>query len=306
MRPFLGIIGFPALPQDRSYHQFADQRTFGSGYYHSAPSNDTLVWDRLAFSLMLTSMFTIVVTEFVDRRVGRLMLAPLALLGLASILYWSYTEGQGHGDVRFYALVQFYPVLAMPVIFLLCRSRYTYAQLPAVMWMLYAIAKAAEVHDREIFDWAGSISGHTLKHFIAACASYVPLYALQRRTLRPGDLPAGTTTSAAILDVPAQQLHGANGRARPRARVAVTATAMGFAITLLSLSIGVASLAAVHGDEWPADLDQSLFSNLPVIWLGLWTLSGVMFFCYYRSSPTHRARSIAVAIVSRQSSETNL
>jgi hypothetical protein len=50
------------------------------------------------------------------------------------------------------------------------------------MWVLYAIAKVAEVYDREIFEWSGIVSGHTLKHFLAACASYVPLYALQRRT----------------------------------------------------------------------------------------------------------------------------
>ena len=49
---------------------------FGSGYYHSAPSNETLVWDRLVFSLMLTSFFAIVFTEFVSLRVGKLILAP--------------------------------------------------------------------------------------------------------------------------------------------------------------------------------------------------------------------------------------
>ena len=159
---------------------------FGSGYYHSGPSNETLVWDRLVFSLMLTSMFAIVVSEFVDRRLGRFMLAPMVLLGLVSVLYWSYTEAQGRGDVRFYVLVQFYPIVTLPVIFLLCKSRYTHAWVPALMWVLYAIAKAAEAYDREIFEWSG-VSGHTIKHFVAACASYVPLYALQRRTLRAGD-----------------------------------------------------------------------------------------------------------------------
>jgi hypothetical protein len=58
---------------------------FGSGYYHSGPSNETLLWDRLVFSLVLTSMFAIVVTEFVDRRVGRFMLAPIVSLGVVSV-----------------------------------------------------------------------------------------------------------------------------------------------------------------------------------------------------------------------------
>ncbi len=154
---------------------------FGSGYYHSGPSNQTLVWDRLMFSLMLTSIFSIIVSEFVDRRVGRLMLAPIVLVGLASVLYWSYTEMHGRGDVRFYAVVQFYPVLVMPFIFLLCQSRYTHARFFAFMWALYAAAKGAELYDQQLYDWSGVVSGHTIKHFVAAGASSLPLYALTRR-----------------------------------------------------------------------------------------------------------------------------
>ena len=191
---------------------------FGSGYYHSGPSNATLVWDRLVFSLMLTSMFAIVVTEFVDRRVGRFMLAPIVSLGLVSVLYWWYTEAAGRGDVRVYALVQFYPVVAMPVIFLLCRSRYTHARLFSLMWVFYAIAKAAETYDREIFAWSGVVSGHTLKHFVAACASYVPLYALQRRMPLGTALPTSTSAPATIVDAPMTR-GAADGSARSRLTV---------------------------------------------------------------------------------------
>ena len=77
---------------------------FGSGYYHSAPSNETLVWDRLVFSLMLTSFFAVVLTEFVSLRAGKLILAPLVLLGLMSVLYWNWTESAGRGDLRLYLL----------------------------------------------------------------------------------------------------------------------------------------------------------------------------------------------------------
>lgn len=189
---------------------------FGSGYYHSGPSNQTLVWDRLVFSLMLTSMFAIVVTEFVDRRMGRVMLAPIVLLGLVSVFYWSYTEVQGRGDVRFYALVQFYPIVAMPVIFLLAVSRYTHARLFALMWVLYAIAKVAETYDREIFAWSGIVSGHTVKHFVAACASYVPLYALQRRMpLDAGTLPPDMATPV-VIDVPTTRRRRAEAHVRSR------------------------------------------------------------------------------------------
>ena len=98
-----------------------------SGYYHSQPSNETLVWDRLVFSLMLTSFFAIVVAEFISVRGGRLCLAPMVLLGLYSVLYWRWSESADRGDLRLYLLVQFYPVIATPFIMMLFRSRYTRA-----------------------------------------------------------------------------------------------------------------------------------------------------------------------------------
>ena len=157
---------------------------FGSGYYHAAPMNETLMWDRLVFSLMLTSIFPVIVAEFVHRRVGRLMLAPMVALGLFSVLYWARGEMHGHGDLRLYFLVQFYPILAIPFILLLFRSRYTHAWVFWLMWALYAIAKVAELYDGAVFEWTGFWSGHTVKHLVAAGASYIPLYGLQRRTTR--------------------------------------------------------------------------------------------------------------------------
>jgi hypothetical protein len=157
---------------------------FGSAYYHAWPGNDTLVWDRLAFSTMLTSTFAIVVTEFVNRRAGRLILWPMVALGVFSVLSWARSESMGQGDMRLYLLVQFYPMLALPVILLLFRSQYTYGGVFWVMWALYAVAKVAELYDRPILDWSSFWSGHTVKHLVAAGASYLPLYSLRHRTRR--------------------------------------------------------------------------------------------------------------------------
>ena len=154
---------------------------FGSGYYHASPTNETLVWDRLVFSLMLTSIFAIVVTEFVNRRVGRVMLVPMVVLGVFSVLYWARTEALGQGDLRLYYLVQFYPMLAIPVILLVFQSRYTHAKAFWLMWALYALAKVAEIYDEPIFRMTEVWSGHTVKHFVAAGASAIPLFGLRRR-----------------------------------------------------------------------------------------------------------------------------
>ena len=156
----------------------------GSAYYHADPSNATLVWDRLVFSLMLTSMFTIVVTEFVHRRIGVGMLTPMVMLGLFSVGYWARSEDAGYGDLRLYFLVQFYPMLAIPAILMLFRSRYTHAWAFGLSLGLYAVAKAAEIYDGTIFEATGIWSGHTVKHLVAAAASYVPLAALRRRSIR--------------------------------------------------------------------------------------------------------------------------
>ena len=174
---------------------------FGSGYYHAGPSNDTLVWDRLVFSLMLTSIFAIVVTEFVNRSVGRFMLAPMVVLGLFSVLYWARSEVLGQGDLRLYYLVQFYPMLAIPVILLLFRSRYTHVWAFWLMWALYAVAKVAELYDGTIFEWSGFWSGHTVKHVVAAAASFVLLYRVQhRRVDTVQDAPV--TNSGRSVSVP--------------------------------------------------------------------------------------------------------
>ena len=157
---------------------------FGSAWYHANPTNDTLVWDRLFMSLMLGSIFAIVVTEFINPRVGRRMLAPMVLLGVASVLYWAYSESVGRGDLRLYLVVQFYPMLAIPVTMMLFESRYTHNSVFWVLWGLYGLAKVAEIGDAQILQWTGFWSGHTVKHLIAAAASFVPLYSLQRRRPR--------------------------------------------------------------------------------------------------------------------------
>ena len=157
---------------------------FGSAYYHAAPSNKTLLWDRLVFSLLPTTLFVIVVTEFVNRRVGRALLAPMVLLGLFSVLWWRLSEPAGHGDLRLYILVQFYPVLAIPVIIALFQSRYTLGRMFLLTWAFYGVAKICELLDRPIHELTGLWSGHTLKHFIAAGATACVLYALHRRTVQ--------------------------------------------------------------------------------------------------------------------------
>ena len=77
---------------------------FGSGYYHLAPDNQTLVWDRLPMTIAFMALFSIIISEFVSVRSGRALLLPLILAGILSVVYWHFSEVRGEGDLRFYDL----------------------------------------------------------------------------------------------------------------------------------------------------------------------------------------------------------
>jgi hypothetical protein len=143
--------------------------SFGSAYYHWQPNNHTLIWDRLPMTLAFMSLTSIVFAEFISLKWARVSLIPLLLIGLLSVCYWYWSEMHGSGDLRFYALVQFLPIVLL-LIFLvfgqpLFQSQYGYWELI----FAYALAKLAEHFDVKIYKLtSGIISGHTLKHIFAA------------------------------------------------------------------------------------------------------------------------------------------
>ena len=155
--------------------------SFGSVYYHLTPDNQTLAWDRLPMTIAFMALFSIIISEFISLRSGRALLLPLILAGILSVVYWHFSEIRGAGDLRFYALVQFYPMLAIPIMLVCFRSRCTHVQ--AYWWLLlaYVVAKLFEHFDAEVYDLLGFISGHSLKHLTAALGMYVLLVFYQKR-----------------------------------------------------------------------------------------------------------------------------
>lgn len=153
----------------------------GSIYYHMTPSNQTMIWDRGAVSVSFMALFTIVLAEYVSPRLAETLLYPLVLSGLCSVGYWHLTELQGQGDLRWYGLVQFLPLMLMPLILLCYSSRYSHGWCYWLLLGLYALAKVSELYDTEIFKISHSVSGHTLKHLFAASACAVFLMQLKIR-----------------------------------------------------------------------------------------------------------------------------
>jgi len=145
---------------------------FGSAYYHLAPSNSTLFWDRLPMTLSFMSFLCAVIAERVSVKAGSALLWPLLLVGILSLLWWRWTETAGRGDLRPYLLVQFYPMLAILLLLLLFPPRYTRQWDLVVIFALYVAAKLLELADRPIFNLGHVVSGHTLKHLAAAVACF--------------------------------------------------------------------------------------------------------------------------------------
>lgn len=145
----------------------------GSAYYHYTPDNDTLVWDRLPMTIVFMSLLSAIIAQRIDERAGLRLLIPLLLAGIASVWWWHHTEQAGAGDLRAYGLVQFYPMLFIPLVIVLFRPPPHDRWLRPLVWVViaYAIAKACERFDHEIFSAAG-ISGHSLKHLAAAAATF--------------------------------------------------------------------------------------------------------------------------------------
>ena len=155
---------------------------FGSIYYHITPGNQTLVWDRLPMTIAFMALFSIIISEFISLRSGKLLLYPLILAGMSSVLYWHLSEVQGNGDLRLYILVQFYPLIAIPIILVCFRPRFSHVQSYWWLLLIYIIAKIFEHLDTEIFQTTGFISGHSLKHLAASMGMYTLLFFYQKRS----------------------------------------------------------------------------------------------------------------------------
>jgi len=144
----------------------------GSSYYHWAPDNARLVWDRLPMTSVFASLLALVISDRIDQRLGFYLEFVLVGLGAASVWYWYWTESLGRGDLRPYGLMQFYPPLGILLLFLLFPRNLRSAAGWAVAAGFYALAKLLEWQDGAVFEVSGWVSGHTLKHLAAAAAAY--------------------------------------------------------------------------------------------------------------------------------------
>jgi hypothetical protein len=156
----------------------------GSSYYHWAPDNARLVWDRLPIALACAGLLAGAHAR--THADSPRALLP-ALLGFAalSVAWWWITEARSAGDLRPYLLLQFAPLVLVPLWQLRARVPAREAWAIACAIALYAAAKVCELQDAPIFSLTGhALSGHTLKHLLAALAAVFVVQALGVRAYR--------------------------------------------------------------------------------------------------------------------------
>jgi hypothetical protein len=192
----VGIWGLWFLLNERGRRQFLDQRerwpyalgffglfltAFGSSYYHVAPDNGRLVWDRLPMTLVFMPLVAAMIAERISVIAGLWLLPMLTAIGAACVWEWYASELRGEGDLRMYAAVQVYALVIL-LVALLLPPRYTRNTDLLCIVGFYALAKILETWDRQVFALTGrTLSGHTLKHLAAAMAGYWVLRMLIKR-----------------------------------------------------------------------------------------------------------------------------
>jgi hypothetical protein len=165
--------------------------SLGSAYYHLAPGNERLFWDRLPMLLTFVSLLATLVAERVSPKTAAWILPPLLFSGAASLIYWQQTERLGRGDLRPYFLIEVATLVSVLLIVLLYPSRYLPTRWLVLGLACYAGAIVFEQLDRTVwFMWntigIDLVSGHTIKHL---CAGAGALVLARSIALRPASRP---------------------------------------------------------------------------------------------------------------------
>jgi len=126
---------------------------FGSGYYHLAPDNARLFWDRLPMTIVFMSLLALAMNQ-------RILVVPFVIVGIVSIIWWRLTD-----NLWLYGFVQFVPMIVLLII----AIRREPGLWP--VFIFYGLSKLAEHFDKQIYS-VSPLSGHTIKHLPAGIASW--------------------------------------------------------------------------------------------------------------------------------------
>ena len=160
----------------------------GSAFYHLAPDNARLVWDRLPIALACAGLLAAVRAECLAKPTSRAATLWLGMFAVFSVAWWAVTEQNGVGDLRPYLLLQGLPLVLIPLWQWIYRAARRDRRAFGCALALYVAAKFAELGDAALLAALGVVSGHTLKHLLATAAAALLVARLlerQRQQQRP-------------------------------------------------------------------------------------------------------------------------
>lgn len=138
----------------------------GSAYYHYAPGDARLVWDRLPLAVVFAGVLLTAWSCTAARPPDRSQLSLLVLASLGSVAWWVYL-----GSLWPYAILQFGGLAAL--LYLALSRRLVGLRGWWSVILFYALAKVFELLDHQIWQLTGHlVSGHTLKHLASAAAGF--------------------------------------------------------------------------------------------------------------------------------------
>ena len=151
----------------------------GSAWYHLAPDNARLLWDRLPIALACAGLMAAAWRETLGA--GRWVVPALLALATGSVAWWRWTDLHGAGDLRPYLLLQFLPLVLLPLLQWQHEVRMQERLAVGGAMGLYLLAKVFEWGDHPVLRMLGVVSGHTIKHLLATLAAALIAWALSWR-----------------------------------------------------------------------------------------------------------------------------
>lgn len=159
----------------------------GSAWYHLRPDNGSLAWDRLPIALVSATVLLLALEDFRIASRPRRWLAPALAAAAGSVAYWAYTDAGDGGDLRPYIFVTAAPALALVLLLIRRPGESRMRGSWILILAFYGLARLAEVADSRLGQLPLLLSGHPLKHLLAAAACGVLARALLENRPAPGD-----------------------------------------------------------------------------------------------------------------------
>lgn len=154
----------------------------GSTWYHWSPDPTGLVWDRLGMGVAFAGALALAVAERASPRAAVLALCVVLPMALTSAVL-----PLAPGNVLPWAVVQFGGMGLFVWLALQPAAASALGVRLGLLIALYALAKLLEIGDEAVFHGTGGlVSGHSLKHVVAALTAWPVVQAMRQNARAAG------------------------------------------------------------------------------------------------------------------------